>query len=160
MKFNYIQIPAQTLLLAAKIALPILPIVFAIIFRKKKYIINYEHSLKKLKMHHIALSNGPVHRYFGSFFKVRLDQSEHITGSCTQCGNCCLNQACFFLESIDDQKFQCGIYHSPFRQFSNCGAFPISEEDIQRYSCPSYEFKLTRVIPIASSISVRYEIPS
>jgi hypothetical protein len=155
LKFKYIEIPAQTLLLAAKIALPVLPIVFAVVFLKKKYIVNYGNSLKKLKVHHTALSNGPVHRYFGSFFKVRLDQTEHITGSCTQCGNCCLNQACFFLEKIEEDKFQCGIYHSPFRQFSNCGAFPISVEDIQRYSCPSYEFNAAKVIPIASLKSAK-----
>lgn len=150
MKFNFIEIPTQTLLLLARIAMPILPIVFSIVFLNRKYFIKYGDSLKKLKVHHTALSNGPVHRYFGSFFKVRQDQSEHITGSCTQCGNCCLNQACFFLEPVDDQKFKCGIYQSPFRQFSNCGAFPISEEDIKRYSCPSYEFNPARVIPIAS----------
>jgi hypothetical protein len=160
LKINLIELPVRTLLLVARLALPVLPVVFSVVFLKKKYIVNYGYSLKKLKIHHAALSNGPVHRYFGSFFKVRLDQSEHITGSCTQCGNCCLNQDCFFLEKIEDQKYQCGIYHSPFRQFSNCGAFPISEEDIQRYSCPSYEFKPTRVIPIASLKSDTYEIPS
>jgi hypothetical protein len=156
LKFNYIQIPAQTLLLVARLALPILPIVFSVAFRKRKYIVNYGDSLKKLKIHHTALSNGPVHRYFGSFFKVRLNQSENITGACTQCGNCCLNQACFFLEAIDNEKFQCGIYQSSFRQFSNCGAFPISEEDIQRYACPGYEFNLAKVIPIASTKSVSF----
>ena len=34
--------------------------------------------------------------------------------------------------------FQCGIYTSPLRRLSNCGAFPVSARDIQRYDCPSY----------------------
>ena len=37
-----------------------------------------------------------------------------------------------------DDKYQCGIYHSPLRQFSNCGSFPLSAHDIERYACPGY----------------------
>jgi hypothetical protein len=55
-----------------------------------------------------------------------------------QCGNCCLNRQCAFLEPIADGKFQCGIYGSYLRRFSNCGSFPLHAQDIERYQCPSY----------------------
>jgi hypothetical protein len=143
------QRPAKTLLLLAKYALPVLPLIFGIIFLKSKYIIRYGETLRKLRIHHQALSQGPVQRYFDSIFENRINQSTHITGHCTQCGNCCLNQQCVFLEPIDNGKFQCGIYHSAFRKFSNCAAFPISGEDIERYECPGYELHPIRVIKIS-----------
>jgi len=149
LKNTFIQVPAQTLLLLAKVALPVLPLLFGFIFLKPKYILNYRETIQKLKIHHKALSQGPVQRYFESFFAVRLNESSQISGACTQCGNCCLNQQCFFLEAIPEDKFQCGIYNSPFRKLSNCGAFPISGEDIERYDCPGYVLNLKTVIKIA-----------
>ena len=128
----------------------VMPLVMAIIFLKPKFVTNYKASLRKLRIHHYALSKGPVKRYIESLFKTRLNQRNQITGSCTQCGNCCLNQQCFFLEPIEDGKFQCGVYNSLFRKFSNCGAFPISNEDIQRYECPGYVLQANPVIKIKS----------
>jgi hypothetical protein len=147
LKFN--QRPANTLLLLAKYSMPVLPIFFGLIFLKPKYILQYGETLQKLRIHHRALSQGPVHRYFESMFKSRINQSDQITGACTQCGNCCLNQQCVFLEPIENGNFQCGVYSSPFRRFSNCGAFPISGEDIERYECPGYVLQPQTVIQIA-----------
>jgi hypothetical protein len=147
---HFNQLPAKTLLRLAKFSIPVLPLIFGIIFIKPKYITRYGETLRKLKIHHQALSQGPVQRYFEAIFKSRLNLSSQITGSCTQCGNCCLNQQCVFLEPIDNGKFECGVYLSPFRKFSNCGAFPISGEDIERYQCPGYELQPSRVIKIAT----------
>lgn len=141
----------QTLLVSFQLCLYVMPFLMGLIFFKPKYLFHYQSTLKRLRLHHQALSQGPVRRYIESFFAVRLNQSQDITGSCTQCGNCCLNQQCVFLEKNSDGKFLCGIYTSPFRKFSNCGAFPISAEDIARYDCPSYVFKKYPVISIASS---------
>ena len=149
LKNTFIQVLAKALLLLAKVALPVLPFIFGFIFLKTKYILNYRATIQKLKIHHKALSQGPVRRYFESFFAVRLNESSQISGSCTQCGSCCLNQQCFFLEPIPEDKFQCGIYNSPFRKLSNCGAFPISGEDIERYECPGYVLNPKTVIRIA-----------
>lgn len=137
------------LLTAARI-IWLMPLVMGIVFLKPKFVINYKESLRKLRIHHNALSQGPVKRYIESLYKTRLNQSNQITGSCTQCGNCCLNQQCFFLEPMADGKFHCGVYNSLFRKFSNCGAFPISNEDIQRYQCPGYELQAYPVIKIKS----------
>ena len=48
------------------------------------------------------------------------------------------SKRCAFLESIDDGKYQCGIYGTYLRRFSNCGSFPLHAHDIERYQCPSY----------------------
>ena len=149
LKNTFIQVLAKALLLLAKVALPVLPFIFGFIFLKPKYILNYRATTQKLKIHHKALSQGPVRRYFESFFAVRLNEASQISGACTQCGSCCLNQQCFFLEAIPEEKFQCGIYNSPFRKLSNCGAFPISGEDIERYECPGYVLNPKTVIKIA-----------
>jgi hypothetical protein len=125
-----------------------MPFLMGLIFFKPKYWFNYHSTVKRLRLHHAALSQGPVRRYVESFFDVRVNQSQDITGSCTQCGNCCLNQQCAFLEQNSDGKFLCGIYTSPFRKFSNCGAFPISEEDIVRYGCPGYALNKYPVVRI------------
>lgn len=146
---NKITLSTKALLLGAKYSIFILPIVFGLIFLKTKYIINYRDTIRKLRVHHKALSQGPVKRYVESFFSVRLNQSDQITGSCTQCGNCCLDKQCVFLEPSTDGKFECGVYHSPFRKFSNCGAFPISGEDIVRYDCPGYVLTPYPVIKIS-----------
>ena len=92
------------LLTAARI-IWLMPLVMGIVFLKPKFVINYKESLRKLRIHHNALSQGPVKRYIESLYKTRLNQSNQITGSCTQCGNCCLNQQCFFLEPMADGKF-------------------------------------------------------
>jgi hypothetical protein len=148
LKNTFIRGSSIALLVLAKYTLPVLPIVFGVIFLKPKYIFNYRKTLQKLQVHHKAVSQGPVQRYFESFFDIRLNESGQISGACTQCGSCCLNQQCFFLEPIPDDKFQCGIYNSPFRRLSNCGAFPISGEDIERYDCPGYVLNAKTVIKI------------
>lgn len=146
---NRVNFLTNVLLLAAEYFIFILPLIFGLIFLKTKYILNYTDTLRKLRIHHKALSEGPVKRYVESFFSVRLNQSDQITGSCTQCGNCCLDKKCVFLEPLTDGKFVCGVYNSPFRKFSNCGAFPISEEDIVRYDCPGYVLTPYPVIKIS-----------
>ena len=127
LKNTFIQVLAKALLLLAKVALPVLPFIFGFIFLKPEYILNYCATIQKLKIHHKALSQGPVRRYFESFFAVRLNEASQISGACTQCG----------------------IYNSPFRKLSNCGAFPISGEDIERYDCPGYVLNPKTVIKIA-----------
>ena len=146
---NIIALPTKALLLVAEYSIFCLPLVFALIFLKPQFILNYRDTIRKLRIHHKALSNGPVQRYVESFFSIRLNQTAQISGSCTQCGNCCLNKQCAFLEPISDGKFQCGVYNSPFRKFSNCGAFPISGEDIERYDCPGYVLNPYPVIKIS-----------
>jgi hypothetical protein len=49
-----------------------------------------------------------------------------------------MNHRCAFLVARGEGIFQCGIYTSFWRRFSNCSAFPVNAHDIERYACPSY----------------------
>ena len=117
---------------------PLLPLVVALLFWKKDYLLNYQQTLKKIKTHVRAISDGPIQHYFQNILFFNEKVIEPITGHCSQCGNCCLNRQCFFLEQSEPDKYICGIYNSPLRRFSNCSSFPINSHDIERYQCPTY----------------------
>ena len=110
-----------------------------LVFCKKKYLTEYRSVLSKMRVHVEAISRGPIQHYFETLFQQDKTLYESIDGHCSKCGNCCLNRSCVFLESIGDDQFSCGIYHSRLRRFSNCGSFPINGHDIGRYQCPTYK---------------------
>jgi hypothetical protein len=118
--------------------LPLLPLAAAVGFQRRKYAVQYWATLKKMVIHLKALSEGPVLHYLQDVAGRRTDIPAEIRGNCTQCGNCCLDKRCVFLEKTADEKYICGIYHSPLRRYSNCGSFPLSAHDIERYACPGY----------------------
>jgi len=118
--------------------LPVMPILASIVFFRSRFTLQYVHTLKKLVVHIEALGEGPLQHYFSNVAGRVREVPVEIEGSCVQCGNCCMNRRCVFLEQLADDKYQCGIYHSPFRRFSNCGSFPLNQRDIDRYACPSY----------------------
>lgn len=95
----------------------VMPIFFAIIFIKPQFVFNYKETLRKLRIHHTALSQGPVKRYVETFFKARINQTTHISGECTQCGNCCLNKQCVFWNPLKTISFNAA---STIRLFENC----------------------------------------
>jgi len=118
--------------------LPLLPLLASVAFLRSKYVLQYPRTLKKMLIHLTALSEGPVLHYLQDVAGRQTSIPAEIRGACTQCGNCCLDKRCVFLEKIADEKYQCGIYHSPLRRYSNCGSFPLSAHDIERYECPGY----------------------
>jgi hypothetical protein len=132
------------LVLSLLLLFPLLPLVAALVFWQKHFLRNYFQTLKKIWRHMQAMREGPAIHYFADVMGRASQVPEAMGGSCVQCGNCCMNKRCMFLQPIEDGKFQCGIYSSPLRRFSNCGSFPLNAYDIERYECPSYF-----VIPIA-----------
>jgi hypothetical protein len=132
------------LVLSVLLLFPLLPIVAALAFWQKHFLLNYFQTLKKIWHHLQAMCEGPAIHYFADVMGRASQVPEVMGGSCVQCGNCCMNKRCMFLQPIANDKFQCGIYSSPLRRFSNCGSFPLNAYDIERYECPSYF-----VIPIA-----------
>ncbi|WP_297721096.1 hypothetical protein [Limnohabitans sp. Rim8] len=132
------------LVLSVLLLFPLLPIVAALAFWQKHFLLNYFQTLKKIWRHLQAMCEGPAIHYFADVMGRASQVPEVMGGSCVQCGNCCMNKRCMFLQPIANDKFQCGIYSSPLRRFSNCGSFPLNAYDIERYECPSYF-----VIPIA-----------
>lgn len=119
-------------------SLPVMPLLAGIVFWRRKYIAQYAQTFKRCVIHVRALGEGPVFHYFSEVAGQVKQVPSDIQGSCAQCGNCCMEHRCVFLESLGDSKYGCGIYESPWRRFSNCGSFPLSQHDIDRYSCPSY----------------------
>jgi hypothetical protein len=120
------------------VLLPLLPLLASVVYQRNKYVLQYWRTLKKMLIHIQALSEGPVHHYFHDVAGRQTNIPDEIRGDCTQCGNCCLDKRCVFLEKTTDEKYLCGIYHSPLRRYSNCGSFPLSAHDIKRYACPGY----------------------
>lgn len=129
---------ASAATLALQCVSPLLPLVAAILFWKKDYVLNYPQAWRKIKIHIRAVSAGPLQHYVQTNLFFNDQASEPILGHCSQCGNCCLNQQCFFLEPSGPEVYVCGIYKSALRRFSNCSSFPINSQDIERYQCPTY----------------------
>ena len=75
-------------------------------------------------------------------------QPEQITGQCTHCGRCCIDQKCVFLALDDQSQSRCRIYGNWYWQRTNCGKYPQSGREIQVYECPSYSAMPMRVIRI------------
>jgi hypothetical protein len=123
---------AQALMFIFKCLLPVLPAVAALLFWKKQYVLNYRHTLNKMKTHVNAISQGPLQHYFEDILRFNADVCEPVQGHCSQCGNCCLNRQCVFLEQSAPDTFICGIYTSPLRRFSNCSTFPYKRTELLR----------------------------
>jgi hypothetical protein len=75
-------------------------------------------------------------------------QPEQITGQCTHCGRCCIDQKCVFLAVDDQAQSRCRIYGNWYWRRTNCGKYPQSGRDIQVYECPSFSAMPMRVIRI------------
>lgn len=117
---------------------PLMPAIVAVLLWDWRFLKNYSAQRQKFRIHFQALSAGPVEHYFRDVFLRVKQVPVTVYGECVQCGSCCLNKRCAFLEPIDGGKYQCGIYGSYLRKFSNCGSFPLHAQDIERYQCPSY----------------------
>jgi hypothetical protein len=133
-----IRLAAKAFCSACLFLVPVLPPVIALLLWDRRFLQNYRAQRAKFRVHFEALSQGPVEHFFTDVFLRYKQVPVTVHGECVQCGNCCLNRKCAFLEPIADDKFQCGIYGSYLRRFSNCGSFPLHAYDIERYQCPSY----------------------
>ena len=123
---------------ALYLLLPLLPLVATALFMRWSFVRRYADTLRRMRVHLQAMRRGPLQHYFSDVLGRAPQVPQEIQGSCVQCGNCCMERQCVFLEPLADGKFQCGIYHSHWRRFSNCGSFPLNQRDIDRYACPSY----------------------
>jgi hypothetical protein len=142
---------AKALIGCAYLSIPVAPALATLLFWRKRYMLDYGGTMRNAHRHIRAMQAGPALHYFQDVAGRERKVPEHIEGECTQCGNCCMNHQCMFLEPAGPGRFQCGIYHSPLRRASNCGSFPLHGHDIARYQCPGYVVAggAHRVIPIA-----------
>jgi hypothetical protein len=118
--------------------LPVMPVVLTLLLRDLRFVRKYRVYLRKFVVHFQALREGPVQHYLADVFLRVKQVPAHIEGECIQCGNCCLDKRCAFLEPMGEDKWGCGIYGTYLRRYSNCGSFPLHAHDIARYQCPSY----------------------
>ena len=123
---------------ACFLLLPVMPLIVSVLVWDSRYLRRYGHYFVKFVEHFKALREGPVRHYLADVFMQVREVPATIAGHCVQCGNCCLDKRCAFLQPLGDGKFACGIFHSTVRRFSNCGSFPLHARDIERYQCPSY----------------------
>ena len=121
-----------------RLLLPLTPLLASVLFGRLRYLRDYRGFIGRMRVHLCALREGPARHYFEDVMGRQHKVPAEIAGSCVQCGNCCMNRRCVFLEAAGDDRYLCGIYHSPFRRWSNCGSFPLHAHDIARYACPSY----------------------
>lgn len=138
MKKELARYAAHGLIVLLYCLLPLLPVLMAIAFMRWRFIRHYSNTLHRLRRHLEALREGPVQHFFADVLGRAQTIPAEITGSCVQCGNCCMERRCVFLEQVTNGTYQCGIYSSVWRRFSNCGSYPLNQHDIDRYACPSY----------------------
>jgi hypothetical protein len=132
------QCAARCTLLTLYLLLPVMPLLASMVLMRWKFVRHYAKSLHKMRVHLAAIGSGPLQRYLDDVAGRARQIPDNIEGSCIQCGNCCMQRQCAFIEPAADNKFQCGIYNSFWRRFSNCSSFPLNQYDIERYECPSY----------------------
>ncbi len=137
-RHRLVALAARAFSSVCQLLVPVMPFVMAVLLMDRRFLADYRAQCAKFKIHFQALSQGPVAHYFNDVFLRFKQVPVTVYGECVQCGNCCLNRQCAFLKPVDGDKFQCGIYGSYLRRFSNCGSFPLHAQDIERYQCPSY----------------------
>lgn len=129
---------SKSIVWSANVLLPIMPMVLSLLLLDAKYVRQYKTWLRKLKIHLHELGKGPIEHFLSDVMMQHQEIPFDVQGECVQCGNCCLNKQCAFLVETSEEIFQCSIYTSKLRRFSNCSSFPLHAVDIKRYDCPGY----------------------
>lgn len=134
------QISVPVFFACVMILLPLSPLLLSLSTGKGRFTRNYFRTIVKLLDTLDAMrERRSVERYVESLlFISRAPQAKRIGGFCNHCGNCCLDRRCLFLEQAGEDRYFCGIFGTMLRRFTNCGAYPINQEDIDLYACPTY----------------------
>jgi hypothetical protein len=145
-----------TLVVLAWSLLPLLPFAACAVGRDWSYLRRYPQTVGRIASHIAATwSSDAVSRAW----VLRFDPSakaaaSRVVGSCTHCGNCCLHKRCVFLGFDAGGRSFCRIYAGKVWRHLPCGAYPVSQTDIDLYACPSFHTlpepapARQRVIPI------------
>jgi hypothetical protein len=138
-----------TVLAALFVTLPLSPIAVFMLSGDRSYVARYLATMRRcagmfkaMRRHRVIQRNLPI------ALNAHSTPPEHITGQCTHCGRCCIDQKCVFLALDDHGQSRCRIYGNWYWQRTNCGKYPQSGRDIQVYDCPSYSAMPMRVVQI------------
>jgi hypothetical protein len=66
---------------------------------------------------------------------VQINPAWENGDSCADCGKCCKKIHCPLQDKTHNQ---CRGYNSFYWRYFNCGRYPASQEDINRYECPKW----------------------
>jgi hypothetical protein len=138
------------------LVLPVLPVAAGAIARDWTYLRRYPNSVARIASHIAATwRSDAISRAWVMRFDPAIKQAgPSIVGSCTHCGNCCLHKRCVFLGMDRDERSFCRIYGGRVWRLLPCGAYPLTQADIDLYACPSFRAlpeppgRDARVIPI------------
>jgi hypothetical protein len=133
------------------ITLPLSPVAIFMLSGDRSYVIRYLATMRRCAgMFKAMRRHGVIQRNLPAGLDTRNTGREQITGQCTHCGRCCIDQKCVFLALDDQGQSRCRIYGNWYWRRTNCGKYPQSGRDIQVYECPSYAAMPMRVIRLQS----------
>ena len=66
---------------------------------------------------------------------VQLNAAWSHGSSCAACNKCCRKIKCPFLEGSEGR---CRSYNSFYWRYFNCGRYPATQDEIDRYECPKW----------------------
>jgi hypothetical protein len=70
--------------------------------------------------------------------KVSLNPLWRQASGCGDCSKCCRKIKC---PLVDEENGNCMSYNTFYWRYFNCGRFPTSQDEIDRYECPKWEMK-------------------
>lgn len=123
---------------AMSLLLPVGPIVAAVIARDRSYVRQYWHTIVKGFAHLRGQVESRAFSRYVMYSHRERPTSQQIVGKCTNCGQCCLNKKCIFLDWTDAGESRCRIYGSAFWKGLACGRYPEDQFDIDLYACPTF----------------------
>lgn len=150
----FLAVSAEALTLGAMtVLLPLSPLMCTVLSGRLSYLLQYRSSVARSAQCLKALKRTRViSRNLQRKLSAPEKQAESIHGSCTHCGLCCVDRSCVFLAWSDDMTSQCSIYDNWFWRLTTCGSYPIDEESIAVYGCPSFKAIPIKVVKSDSTI--------
>lgn len=133
----YYKLLSTIIIIGLILFLPIIPILVYVLTQNSIHLRRYHQSMFLSIKHIFALIRNKSIIFFLKR-KLKSDTQKYkIGGYCNNCGNCCLDKVCIFLEKKNN-KYLCAIYDSPFRKAFNCFNYPMNKNEINFYQCPTY----------------------
>jgi hypothetical protein len=119
--------------------LPLLPLLAAALTRDVQYARRYPATLLQVTRHIRATWRGrALSRMLVRKLEPAPGRPQHIAGSCTHCGNCCLYRSCVFLRFDEAGRSSCRIHGTRLWKQLTCGEYPVDADEIDLYRCPSF----------------------
>jgi hypothetical protein len=128
------------LVVFAWLMLPLLPFAASAIAGDWSYLRRYPRTLGRIASHIAATwrSDAVSRAWLLRFDPAAKADAGRVVGQCTHCGNCCLHKRCVFLDFDGSDRSFCRIYGGKVWRQLPCGAYPVSQLDIDLYACPSF----------------------